>query len=274
MLQDRATASTTPAYAIPLDTLENRDDALVVDIPIASGARRGFEGLIANRGRHGNRNPLQSSAARIRTLAAVPKPDAPTLRVGVAESREQIEAADVLIRKRYAWRGYSLEAFEYQSRSAGGDTVRREITFFVADQHATLGTITLRLDGPEGLRAEATHCQIIRHARVEGRCISELTRLAVAEDVDSRLVLASLFGLVYAVGRRMHDVTDVFIEVNPRHVAFYARALGFAVAGEARFCARVGASSVLLHVDVGTLEVRLGLAISCPAEEPMMRYGT
>ena len=86
-------------------------------------------------------------------------------------------------------------------------------------------------------------------------------------------MLASLFGLVYAVGRWVHDVTEVFIEVNPRHVAFYARALGFAVVGEARFCERVRAPSVLLQADVGALGDRLGLAARDVAEEPMLRYG-
>ena len=274
MLQDRALALTTPAYGIPPDMLECRDDAPGFDLPIASGARHGFDAMIASRGRHANGNPVYSPAARTGTLAAVPKINAQALEVGVAESREQIEATDRLIRKRYAWRGYNLEAFEYQCRFNAGAGARREITFFAADQPATLGTITLRLDGPDGLRAEATHGESVQRARGEGHCIGELTRLAVAEDVDSRLVLASLFGLVYAVGRVMHGLTDVFIEVNPRHVAFYSRALGFAVAGEARFCERVRAPSVLIHVDVETLEERLGLANSRPAEEPMKRYGT
>ena len=43
-------------------------------------------------------------------------------------------------------------------------------------------------------------------------------------------MLASLFGLVYTVGRVTHGVTDVFIEVNPRHAGFYSRVLGFVVA--------------------------------------------
>jgi hypothetical protein len=192
----------------------------------------------------------------------------------VARSPEQIEAANRLICKRYAWRGYSLEAFDYQTASASGGGASSEVTFFAANPAITLGTITLRLDGPEGLRAEATHREAMERARAEGCCIGELTRLAVAEDADSRVVLASLFGLVYAVGRMVHGVTDVFIEVNPRHVAFYSRALGFVVAGDTRFCERVRAPSVLLHLDVDALERRLGLVDALPPDEPAMRYGT
>ena len=197
-----------------------------------------------------------------------------SLHVGVAKSVEEIEAAYRLICKRYAWRGYSLEAFDYQDIPARQDDSSREVTFFVADPQSTLGTITLRLDGPEGLRAEATHREAMRHVRTEGRRIGELTRLAVSEGVDSRGVLASLFGLVYAEGRLVYGVTDVFIEVNPRHVAFYSRALGFVVGGEARYCERVRAPSVLLHLQVETLEKRLGLVTAAGIEERFQRYGT
>ena len=44
--------------------------------------------------------------------------------------------------------------------------------------------------------------------------------------------------------------------------------------GEARFCERVGAPSVLLHADVDSLEERLGLAAKIAAEESLIRYGT
>jgi len=59
------------------------------------------------------------------------------------------------------------------------------------------------------------------------------------------------------MGRSMHGVTDVFIEVNPRHVGFYQRALGFAVAAGERFCERVKAPSVLLKLELADLERRL-----------------
>ena len=274
MLQDRATTLPAPACGIPPEILDRRSPVHDAGLPIAEDARRGFEGLIANRGRNDNRSAPRPSLVRTGPRAAARTTGTPALQVGVAKSSEQIEAADRLIRKRYAWRGYTLDSFEHQSHSDCGAPSTNNITFFAADDRTTQGTITLRLDGPEGLRAEATHRESLQQARRDGRCIGELTRLALAEDVNSRLVLASLFGLVYAVGRWVHGVTDVFIEVNPRHVAFYARALGFAVVGETRFCERVRAPSVLLQADVDSLEDRLGLAAKHAAEEPMIRYGT
>jgi hypothetical protein len=207
-------------------------------------------------------------------LAALRVAASTRLQVGIAQSPDQIAAANCLVCQRYAWRGYSVESFGCKSHSAPRQESHRDITFFAAEPQTTLGTITLRLDGPEGLAAEATHAATMRDARADGRRLGELTRLALADGVDSRMVLASLWGVVYAVGRMAHGVTDVFIEVNPRHVAFYTRALGFAIRGEEAFCRRVHAPSVLLHLDVEILDEQLGFARGKPAQEPMMRHGT
>ncbi len=136
------------------------------------------------------------------------------------------------------------------------NTARRELTFVASDGRATVGTITLGLDGPDGLLAEGTHADVVQMHRVQGRKVCELTRLALAERVDSRAVLAALFSLAYAAGSA-HGITDVFIEVNPRHVGFYTRVLGFNIAASARICERVGAPSVLLWLRTEALEQRL-----------------
>jgi hypothetical protein len=68
-----------------------------------------------------------------------------------------------------------------------------------------------------------------------------------------------LFSLAHAVGRTTHDVTDVLIEVNPRHVGFYSRVLDFTIAAGEKFCERVHAPSVLLQLEIEALEERVGL---------------
>jgi len=274
MLHDCVTESTSIERALPPDTSTRCDGVRAIDLPRTSSVGNGFAGLIANRGRSSSRDPVSPSSPHTRALVALPGTHVPKLHVGVAKSREQIEAIDRLVRKRYAWRGYRIEEFARPSRLEMRERAKSEITFFAADPPATLGTVTLRVDGPQGLLAEATHSKAVQRARVDGRRIGELTRLALAEDVDSRRVLASLFGIVYAVGRVIHGVTNVFSEVNPRHVAFYARTLGFVVAGEARCCERVHAPSVLLHLAVDKLEALLGLPASRPAEQRFRRYGT
>jgi len=223
-------------------------------------AGAGFNQLIAKRGRNG---PDDSAVAHGRSRKHRDAKTAGNSRfeVGVAKSTEQLTAADDLIRRRYAWRGYKVESSEDAEPTGKQSDPCHNVTFFALDHGTVVGTITLRLDGPDGLRADATHGHVIGYARDKGRRLGELTRLALAAHVDSRRVLSSLFGVVYSVGRWEHQVTDVFVEVNPRHVAFYVRALGFAAVGDAKFCERVCAPSILLYADVDSLEDRLGGAV-------------
>lgn len=274
MLGEHTTTSPAVAYEILPQLLKRPSAARDASLLNAVRAGKGFDSLIVKRGRNDHRAAVKGANVHSRTHPRSHAASTPALHVGVAKLAEQLEAADELIRKRYAWRGYSLEASEHAGHAEQDVNLRDYVTFFAMEDSKVVGTITLRLDGPSGLRAEATHGDILQYARGEGRRLGELTRLALAEGADSRLVLSSLFGLVYSVGRWVHNVTDVFIEVNPRHVAFYARALGFAIVGDARFCERVRAPSILLYADVDSLEERLGLAASAAAQalEPEERY--
>jgi len=239
--------------AEPVDFL-----ASLPDFPMLMtwGARRGFECLIAGRGLSHGRKDAQGIEVPYRDRA-IPALKSAQLRVAVARTPEDIEAAHHLVRKRYTWRGYEVETPADHSAPRTHPRFEHEITFVAANHEATVGTVTLGLDGPFGLLAEETHGDVIRTARTSGRRVCELTRLAVAESVDSKSVLASLFGLAYAAGRSIHDVTDVFIEVNPRHVVYYSRIMGFVVAAGERLCERVRAPSVLLHLEIEVLAERL-----------------
>jgi len=120
-----------------------------------------------------------------------------------------------------------------------------------------VGTLTLGLDGPEGLLVDNVYGTELNAIRADGRRLCELTRLAMDERADSRTALAALFSLAFLIGRVLHKATDVFIEVNPRHVAFCERALGFVVAPGEQICERVKAPSVLLRLEAEKLEARL-----------------
>lgn len=236
-----------------------------VDLPgiLASGAPAiycaglllGFDSLMQRRSRAPESMRVSSKSDAAAGLLSQPSRD---LRISVASSPEALAEAVRLVERRYAWRGYALN---HAARELPGHAApeAHEITLLAHDDHATLGTLTLRLDGPHGLRAEEGYAETIATVRAEGRRVCELTRLALDETSDWKAVLASLFSLAYAMGRSMHGVTDVFIEVNPRHVGFYQRALGFVVAAGERLCERVKAPSVLLKLELADLERRLRL---------------
>jgi hypothetical protein len=218
-----------------------------------SGARHGLELSLRDADRHHGRNCHRATEPHRVALSTT---DKVFVRVAVAKSPREIEAAHRLVRRRYAWRGYEIDWGGDPDVPSTHSRSDQEITFIAANNEV-IGTVTLGLDGPLGLRAEETHGDVIHLARAAGRRVCELTRLAVEEQVDSKPVLASLFRLVYAAGRAIHDITDVFIEVNPRHVLYYARVLGFVVAGGEKLCERVRAPSVLLHVEIETLSRHL-----------------
>jgi hypothetical protein len=130
------------------------------------------------------------------------------------------------------------------------------------DRGRLLGTLTVRLDSPQGLFAEESYRSEIGRLRSEGRKIGELVKLAVEEGVDWRAALDALVQSAYLVTRIVHALTDVLIEVNPRHVAFYRRVFGFVVAAGERLCARAGAPSVLMQLDLAQFGRRLELAVA------------
>jgi hypothetical protein len=248
-------------------------NALLYGIPVVlyAGMYGGFDSILARR----ERSPQAESAVRVREQgwSAVARDDNAALHIAIAKSVAQFAAATDLVRERYAWRGYDFAGPGDEPAASRYERSSQEITFLVASGQTTVGTMTLGLDGPRGLSADAEYGNVIDQFRVGGRRVCELTRLALAQHVESKAVLASLFSLAHAVGRTMHDVTDVFIEVNPRHVGFYSRVLGFAVAAGETFCERVRAPSVLLQLELEALEQRLGLVEVAALMQPLVAPG-
>ena len=175
-----------------------------------------------------------------------------SVRASIARAPHQLNEATRLVQQRYAWRGYVAPGDEAFPAPNG----RCAVTLIAEAGAAIVGTMTLGLDGPGGLLVGENYPDQISAARSEGRELCELTRLALAQRADTRTVLSTLFGLGYRLFT-LHGATDVFIEVNPRHVAFYRRVLGFVVSAGERLCERVQAPAVLLRVSMEELGARL-----------------
>lgn len=180
------------------------------------------------------------------------------LRTLVAVLPDHFQAAEQLVRRRYAWRGYHIGLSEdYECAAPGADG--QPVTLLAEDRGKLLGTLTVRPDSPKGLLAEESYSAEIERLRREGRRIGELVKLAVEEGVDWKAALDALVQSAYLVTRVVHALTAVLIEVNPRHVRFYQRVFGFVVAGGERMCARAGAPSVLMLLDTVQFGQRIGL---------------
>lgn len=158
-------------------------------------------------------------------------------KVRLADSEGRRSSASYLIRKRYGWRGYAV------SNPLPGPN---HITLTGSDDEQTLATISVGMDSQQGLLVEDLYRDRIEQLRATGARLCEFTKLAVEKNDQSMEVLSMMFHIAYMFAFRINGCSDLMVEVNPRHIRFYERMLGFTQFGEERLCARVGAPAVLL----------------------------
>lgn len=221
--------------------------------------RRGSSALRAYETNHSNeasRGPLTIAAVpqrpTLRSICVQEGDSLPTL-VGTSQKLFKIRLADAsghlsstsyLLKRRYAWRGYEVDGIDRRSPN--------RIALSACDhEEKVVATISVGLDSSAGLFVDALYRSEVDRARAGERRVCEFTKLAIDETVRSKPVLAALFHIAFIYARRLNCCTDLFIELNPRHVAFYKRMLGFNEWGDPRFDPRVGAPAVLMRLDLG-----------------------
>lgn len=159
-------------------------------------------------------------------------------------------------------------------------------TLQARDGRRLVGTLSVRVDGPNGLAADGVFPDEVAALRTQGWRLCEFTRLAVEGEQPSKAVLASLFHLAYLYAHRIKSADLVIMEVHPRHAPFYRRMLGAEVVASGRDNPTVQAPSVLMRVELAHIQEqvrRLGgrpeLADTerslfplgyAPSEEPML----
>ena len=150
-------------------------------------------------------------------------------------------SANVLVHKMYATRGYKSTAAAPQNSDG--------VTLIASDHGETVGTISVGFDSVNGLLADDLFRDELSQLRLQGRRVCEFTKLAMDHVVKSKRVLASLFHAAYIWAHLRLGFHDVVIEVNPRHVRYYQRMLGFTVLAPERLNRRVDAPAVLMRLD-------------------------
>lgn len=165
--------------------------------------------------------------------------------IRAADSEGHRSSAHILINRMYTWRGYVTSQCKEESRS------QNSITLVANNEHdLTVGTITIGFDGTCGLLVDelfSEEAQLLRRGR---NVLCEFTKLAVDGAIRSKRVLASLFHVAFIYAREIHACDRILIEVNPRHVRYYERMLGFEVRGPERLNSRVNAPAVLLSLEL------------------------
>jgi hypothetical protein len=168
----------------------------------------------------------------------------PGFKIRISKQKRGRLQANSLVSNRYAGRGYGIP---------GAKKEEHLHTFIAYDEGQLVGTVGVRLDSRQGLAADQLYFEELSALREQGFRMCEFTRLAVDKRVASKPVLAGLFHTAYLYASVMRGTTHAVIEVNPRHVLFYRRALGFEVLGTERLSPRVNAPAVLLCVPFDTI---------------------
>jgi hypothetical protein len=179
------------------------------------------------------------------------------------------QAAGTLIEKRYGDRGYQTSKAQPRDPNL--------FTFVAYDEGKLVGTVSIRFDSKKGLSADDLYKDEIDALRKEGCKVCEFTRLAVDELTVSKPVLAGLFHTAYLYAAALRGYTFAVIEVNPRHLTFYRRALSFEPIGPERINKRVNAPALLLCVPFDTIAEGLktfgGKHQQFPKERSLFPYG-
>jgi len=172
-------------------------------------------------------------------------------RIRLADTEAGRNSASMLLNRMYTWRGYSGK---HELRNSPN---RISLTAHMKDE--LVGTVTLSLDSESGLMADEVFGNEISAYRTMDRKLCEITKLAFDPGKNSTFALASLFHICFIYLRRIHQCTDLFIEVNPRHRRYYERMLGFQQLGELRTNTRVNAPAYLLWASLGYIEEQIRL---------------
>lgn len=168
--------------------------------------------------------------------------------------------AVALVERQYAGRGYTVPIANKQNPYL--------VTFLAYDEGLIVGTVTVRLDSDQGLGADELYATEIDVLRSMGHRMCEFTRLAVDRTVASKPVLAGLFHTAYLYASVIRGYSHAVIEVNPRHVSYYGRALGFTPIGPKRMNTRVNAPAMLLYAPFASIAQGLALNAGKKLHEP------
>ncbi|HJV62208.1 MAG TPA: long-chain N-acyl amino acid synthase [Albitalea sp.] len=189
-------------------------------------------------------HPLRSMLLDANEASDIPDADEceRLFKIRAADSFGHRSSASILINRMYATRGYTSTGLPSQPMPNG-------ITLMASEHEDTIGTITVGFDSPNGLHVDDLFREEVDVLRRRGRRVCEFTKLAMDSVVKSKRVLASLFHVAYIYAHRIQGFQNLLIEVNPRHVRYYERMLGFEVKSGERLNRRVNAPAVLLSLD-------------------------
>jgi hypothetical protein len=136
------------------------------------------------------------------------------------------------------------------------------ILLVVGEDGRDAATLTLVFDSEEdGLPLDDIYQPEADVLRAKGRRLAEFVRLAVDDSIRGHQeILVHMFNFCHVYAFHVMNLDDFLITVNPRHVAYYRRLLGFEVGGVEKLCPKVqNAPALLLRLTREYVETQVHL---------------
>lgn len=173
-------------------------------------------------------------------------------KIRLAHNDERTRDAKFFVEKRYGEAG-----FHGVGGLGSSNNCPDSITLATYQGECVIGTQTLGFDVGKGLLADELYKAEIDVLRARGSTVAEITKFALDTKVTSKRFLAAMFNVSYIYLHKLWGYSDAVIEINPSHVVFYKRMLGFTEIGSERMCPRVHAPAVLLWLDLVEVEKKV-----------------
>ncbi len=176
------------------------------------------------------------------------------VRVDLAASFSQLCDSFRLVHDRYVDSGY-MEPHSSGMRYSIFHFLPQTKIFVATKCKRVVGTGYIVLDSGAGLPSSHIFHREFAQLRDQGRAIAEAGSFACDPVLDGKHGMVNLrlikTGFPWAAGI---GVDDLCVVVNPKHVSFYTRVLGFEQLCDARSCSYVrGADGLLLRLDLSSI---------------------
>lgn len=204
------------------------------------------------------RKMQNQDASPVASTNVVPLNSFENYKISIANSKESRLKAFRLAYEVYLAKGYIPEN-KRKMLVSPSDSVPDTCIININDGSETVASITLNFQDHSRLPCQELYQDEIAPLIAQRIKLVEITRLVIKENHrHSNYLLAQLFQATFIYAYQVKNVTQLVIEVNPRHVAFYQNLLGFTVLGNEKACERVNnAPAILLHLDLNHIQNNL-----------------
>jgi len=180
-----------------------------------------------------------------------------TPRVGFVSGFSELKKAFRLVHDSYVRHSYCTP-HPFKMRFSFRNLLPISHTFVVRLKNKLCGTFTILEDSSAGLPFQASFPTEYQKLKERGRSIIEGTMFVCAKEMENKGTGLQLQLMKFAFTWALKNTIDDFcVIVNPKHVDFYIKLLGFELMGNEVTCGHVnGAPGLLLRLNIRALRAK------------------